>query len=135
MVPMFQGVEVPFVLIVHKPFPRFIVLVAVPEPLNPVVLLSVTLLLFALKSSVPVNAPHVIAWQEIFPVTVTVPPPDAPSKIAASFTPGPVVGVVPPPLAVPQWADEDVVPSQLPVPPNQKRFAIAKQPREGPPPP
>jgi hypothetical protein len=51
---------VPLADSVHRPLPRFIVLVPVPLPLNPVLPLSVTLLLLALKSSVPVNAPQVI---------------------------------------------------------------------------
>lgn len=58
VVAKFQTVPVPD--IVKVPFPRLIVLVPDPLPLNPVAALSVTLLLFALKSSVPVNAPQVM---------------------------------------------------------------------------
>jgi hypothetical protein len=61
VVPQFQGVlpaEAAVSLI--KPFPRLIVLVPVLALFHPAAADSVTLLLLAEKSSVPVNAPEVI---------------------------------------------------------------------------
>lgn len=69
---------------VHVPFPRLSVRVPVPLPLWPLTPVMVTLLLLALKSSVPVKAPVVSPWMVTVVLTVTVPPPDEPSKVTVS---------------------------------------------------
>lgn len=108
---------------VKVPLPRFSVRVPVPEFENAVV--NVTLGLLTLKSSVPVNAPMVSVVND-FPLmvvsTVTVPPPEEPSNVTLS----PLTGADAPP-APPVLADQCVVvvESHVPVPPTQKREAIA----------
>jgi hypothetical protein len=60
IVEKFHGVEPAPPVIDHVPLPRLIVRVPAPEAFIPAAAESVTLLLLALKSSVPVNAPQVI---------------------------------------------------------------------------
>lgn len=77
---------VPTPVIVHVPFPRFIVRVPVPEMLT---VPTVKLGLLVAKVSVPVKAPHV---RDVTPVNVaaavTVPPPEPPSNVTVSAAPG-----------------------------------------------
>lgn len=107
-----------FPVIVNVPLPRLIARVEVPEPLN---VKSVGLLLFTEKSIVPVYVPHerVRILKLVF--TVTVPPPEDPSNVTLSATPGTVW-----PPAPPDVADQCVVSdaSHVPVPPTQKRAAM-----------
>jgi hypothetical protein len=98
----------------------FNVLVDVPVQENDCI---VGLLLKALKSKVPVNKPIAIeVTLGSYPVpTVTVPPPEEPSKVTVSLLPGTEA-----PLAPPLVADQCVVSAafHVPVPPTQKREAI-----------
>lgn len=111
--------SVPVLVRVQVPLPRFSVLVAEPVPLKLPV--SVTLLLLAEKSSVPVCAPQVSDMIATVVLTVTVPAPELPSNVTLSAE----VGTVCPP-APPVVAAQCVVSlaSQVPVPPTQKRAAI-----------
>lgn len=106
------------------PFPIFIVLVPVPLPLNPAAAESVTLLLFALKSSVPTYAPQVIDWTvtapEFGPLTVQVAADplvlDDPSKVTTSDEVGTALPPEPPEvvLQLPIFVEFHVPPEIVP---------------------
>lgn len=83
-------------VMVHCPVPPFIV--RVPEP-DPTKVPSVTVGLFALKSSVPVKAPHVSDVLLTFVLTVTTPPPELASSVIASAEPGTEAPPEPPVVA------------------------------------
>lgn len=106
---------------VQVPLPRLIVRAPEPVPENAGIALNVTLLLLALKSNVPVNAPQVIVCTVTVVLTVTVPPPDEPSRVALSAEPGTDAPLAPPDEA----AQCDVsLASHVPVPPTQNLEAI-----------
>ncbi len=105
--------------IVHVPLPILSVRVPVPEPLNVCI---VGLLLLAEKSSVPVNAPIVTDVTLKSVLTVTVPPPEAASKVTVSPEPGTEPGCVEPPDVVAQLVR--LLPSHVFVPPTQNNEAI-----------
>lgn len=130
VVPISQMVALPVADSVHVPLPRFIVLVPLPDPLNAAEAVSVMLGLFALKSKVPVNAPHVsdvmVLLALIVAATVTVPPPDEPSNVTVSADVGAAWFPVPL-LVADQWPL--LVLSHVPVPLTQNRLAVAHLPR------
>jgi hypothetical protein len=76
---------VPVPVRVHVPDPIASVLAPVPEQLNVAI---VGLLLFVAKVRVPVKAPIVTEVTLKFTLTVTVPPPEDPSKVTVSPAPG-----------------------------------------------
>lgn len=102
--------------------------VPLPDPLNDEPLaVTVMLLLFAELSHVPVKAPMVIDCTVIVPpkLSVTVPPPDEPSKVTVSDEPGTDCPPAPP--------DDDAqcvvsLLSQVPVPPTQNLAEIRHLP-------
>ena len=108
----------------HVPLPRFIVLAPVPLPLNPPDAEIVTLLLFALKSSVPTYAPQVIDWTvtapEFGPLTVQVAAEplvlDDPSKVTTSDEVGTALPPEPPEvvLQLPMLVEFHVPPEIVP---------------------
>ena len=118
-------IRVPAPVKVQVPLPMLKVRTPLPPTLNavPDASPSVTLLLLVAKVSVPVNAP--IVNDEIVTVppklTVTVPPPDDPSKVTSSAEPGTLAPPAPP-VAVDQCVVVEL--SHVPVPPTQKRAAI-----------
>lgn len=105
---------------VHVPLPMFKVLAPVPVPKKLVV--KVILLLFAEKSKAPVKAPIVrterlrVAW-----LTVTVPPPELPSRVTLSPATGTDCPPAPPEDDA-QWVVSAA--SHVPVPPTQNLFAM-----------
>lgn len=120
VVAAFHGVLADVAVRLNSPLPRLSVRVPVPVMLNPVVPLSVALLLFTEKSSVPVNAPAVMDWTVTVVLTVTVPPPLDPSNVTESAEPGTVW-----PPSPPDVADQFTIlePSHVPVPKTQNRLA------------
>lgn len=108
---------------VQVPLPMFSVRVPVPDPLNPMLfgLVSVTLLLLAEKSKVPVNAPIVMDRTLIVVLTVTVPPPLDASNVTVSLAPGTLCPPAPLDVAAQCVVSEA---SQVPVPPTQNLLAM-----------